>query len=39
MKIKIYAIGKIKEQYLKLGIDEYKKRISAVFEGQKKVCR
>lgn len=29
MKIKIYAIGKIKEQYLKLGIDEYKKRISA----------
>lgn len=29
MKIKIYAIGKIKEQYLKLGIDEYKKRISS----------
>ena len=29
MKIKIYAIGKIKEQYLKLGIEEYKKRISA----------
>ena len=28
MKIKIYAIGKIKEQYLKLGIEEYKKRIS-----------
>ena len=29
MKIKIYCIGKIKEQYLKLGIEEYKKRISA----------
>lgn len=29
MKIKIYAIGKIKEQYLKLGIEEYKKRVSA----------
>lgn len=29
MKIKIYAIGKIKEQYLKLGIEEYKKRLSA----------
>lgn len=29
MKIKIYAIGKIKEQYLKLGIEEYKKRISS----------
>ena len=29
MKIKLYAIGKIKESYLKLGIEEYKKRISA----------
>lgn len=29
MKIKVYCIGKIKEQYLKLGIDEYKKRLSA----------
>lgn len=28
MKIKIYAIGKIKEQYLKDGINEYVKRIS-----------
>lgn len=28
MKIKIYAIGKIKEQYLKDGINEYIKRIS-----------
>ena len=28
MKIKIYAIGKIKEQYLKDGIKEYVKRIS-----------
>lgn len=28
MKIKIYAIGKIKEQYLKDGISEYVKRIS-----------
>ena len=28
MKIKIYAIGKIKEQYLKDGINEYLKRIS-----------
>lgn len=28
MKIKIYAIGKIKEQYLKDGISEYLKRIS-----------
>lgn len=27
MKIKIYAIGKIKEKYLKEGIDEYLKRI------------
>ena len=27
MKIKIYAIGKIKEQYLKDGIDTYLKRI------------
>lgn len=29
MKIKIFCIGKIKETYLKLGIEEYKKRISA----------
>lgn len=29
MKIKLYCIGKIKETYLKLGIEEYKKRISA----------
>lgn len=29
MKIKIYAIGKIKEPYLKDGINEYIKRISA----------
>ena len=29
MKIKIYCIGKIKEQYLKDGINEYIKRISA----------
>ena len=29
MKIKIYCIGKIKEQYLKDGINEYVKRISA----------
>ena len=29
MKIKIYAIGKIKEQYLKDGINEYLKRISS----------
>ena len=28
MKIKIYCIGKIKEQYLKDGISEYLKRIS-----------
>lgn len=28
MKIRIYAIGKIKEQYLKDGINEYIKRIS-----------
>lgn len=28
MKIKVYAIGKIKEQYLKDGINEYLKRIS-----------
>ena len=27
MKIKIYAIGKIKEQYLKVGINEYLNRI------------
>lgn len=27
MKIKIYCIGKIKEQYLKDGIEEYKKRL------------
>lgn len=27
MKIKIYAIGKIKESYLKIGIDEYLTRI------------
>lgn len=27
MKIKIYAIGKIKEQYLKTGIDEYLTRL------------
>ena len=29
MKIKIYCIGKIKEQYLRDGINEYLKRISA----------
>lgn len=29
MKIKVYCIGKIKEQYLKDGINEYLKRISA----------
>ena len=29
MKIKIYCLGKIKEQYLKDGINEYIKRISA----------
>ena len=29
MKIKIYAIGKIKERYLQEGIDEYTKRLSA----------
>ena len=29
MKIKIYCIGKIREQYLKDGISEYLKRISA----------
>ncbi len=29
MKIKIYSIGKIKEQYLKDGINEYLKRISS----------
>ena len=28
MKIKVYCIGKIKEQYLKDGINEYIKRIS-----------
>lgn len=27
MKIRIYAIGKIKENYLKLGIDDYLKKI------------
>lgn len=27
MKIKIYAIGKIKDEYLKLGISEYQKKI------------
>ena len=27
MKIKIYAIGKIKENYLKIGIEEYLKKI------------
>ena len=27
MKINVYAIGKIKEQYLKDGIEEYLKRI------------
>ena len=27
MKIKIYAIGKIKESYLKIGIDDYLKKI------------
>ena len=27
MRIKIYAIGKIKESYLKIGIDEYLKKI------------
>lgn len=27
MKIKIYAIGKIKENYLKMGIEEYLKKI------------
>ena len=27
MKIKVYAIGKIKEAYLKIGIDEYLKKI------------
>ena len=29
MKIRIIAIGKIKEQYLKMGIDEYLKRLKA----------
>lgn len=29
MKIRVYCIGKIKEQYLKDGINEYLKRISA----------
>ena len=29
MRIKIYCIGKLKEQYLKDGINEYLKRISA----------
>ena len=28
MKIKIICVGKIKEKYLKLGIDEFKKRLS-----------
>ena len=27
MKIKVYAIGKIKENYLKIGIDDYLKKI------------
>ena len=27
MKIKVYAIGKIKEAYLKIGLDEYLKKI------------
>ena len=29
MKIKVYAIGKIKEKYLQLGIDEYLTRIKS----------
>ncbi|TQS76304.1 23S rRNA (pseudouridine(1915)-N(3))-methyltransferase RlmH [Ornithinibacillus gellani] len=29
MKISIIAVGKIKEKYLKQGIDEYKKRLSS----------
>ena len=28
MRINIVCIGKIKEKYLKLGIDEFKKRLS-----------
>jgi len=28
MKIKIYAIGKLKEEYLKIGIQEYVKRLT-----------
>lgn len=32
MRIKIYAIGKIKEDYLKLGINEYLKRIKPYTE-------
>ena len=29
MKIKIFCVGKIREQYLKEGINEYLKKISA----------
>lgn len=29
MKLKIIAVGKLKEKYLKLGIQEYKKRLNA----------
>ena len=39
MKIKIYAIGKIKEDYLKIGIGEYIKKIKLIrldIQGQ---CR
>lgn len=28
MKIKVIGVGKLKEKYLKMGIDEYKKRLS-----------
>ena len=28
MRINIVCVGKIKEKYLKLGIDEFKKRLS-----------
>ena len=34
MKIKIYAIGKIKENYLKIGIDDYLKKIRPYAEIQ-----
>ena len=34
MKIKIYAIGKIKENYLKVGIDDYLKKIRPYAEIQ-----